>query len=154
MKIPNVFILLHHRWNTWFKTGHFFFHAKRNDRMSHIWYKDIAKTSKTATEVSFPYSKSVSCENFKCVDFASVQVKHIVENRPFLVLIPNRIKNESYLTQCHMPNWFSFIQSQWPIKIPNVLILHQYRWNTKFKLCHFSLMPNWMKRSLIFDTMA
>ena len=34
--------------------------------------------------VSF-YSNSVSCENSKSLYFASVQVKHIVQNRQFLI---------------------------------------------------------------------
>ena len=34
-------------------------------------------------QLGFHYSKSVSHENFKCVDFALVQVKQIVQNRPF-----------------------------------------------------------------------
>ena len=47
------------------------------------------------------YSKSVSCENSKCLHLASVQMKHIVQKTPFF-LIPNRMKkNELYLTQWH-----------------------------------------------------
>ena len=38
----------------------------------------------------FYYSKSVSCTNSKCLDFASVQVKHIVKKCHFF-LIPNRM---------------------------------------------------------------
>ena len=34
-------------------------------------------------QVSFPLSKSVSRENSKCLHFASVKMKHIVQNRPF-----------------------------------------------------------------------
>ena len=33
--------------------------------------------------LAFHYSKSVSRENSKCLHFASIQVKHIVQNRPF-----------------------------------------------------------------------
>ena len=29
------------------------------------------------------YSKSVSCENSRCLHFESLQLKHIVQNRPF-----------------------------------------------------------------------
>ena len=46
------------------------------------------------------YSKSVSCENSKCLHFASVQMKHSSKQAIFS-LIPNRVKNESYLTQWH-----------------------------------------------------
>ena len=37
------------------------------------------------------YLKSDSCENSKCLHFPSVQMKHIVQNRPFF-LIPKRMK--------------------------------------------------------------
>ena len=50
-------------------------------------------------------------------------------------------------------NYFSFIQSQWAMKIPDVSILHQYRWNTVQK-GHFSIIPNRMEKWVIFDTMA
>ena len=49
------------------------------------------------TLVSF-YSKSVSRQDFKCLHFASVQMKNIVQNRPFF---KRNEKNESYLTQWH-----------------------------------------------------
>ena len=36
-------------------------------------------------EYSFEYSKSVSHENSKCVDFVSAQVKHTVQDWPFFL---------------------------------------------------------------------
>ena len=47
------------------------------------------------------YSKSVSCGNSKCLHFASVQMKHIVQNRPFFLSFQTEWKNKSYLTQWH-----------------------------------------------------
>ena len=47
------------------------------------------------------YSKSVSRENSKCLHFASIQVKHIVQNRSFFFISNRMNKNESYLTQWH-----------------------------------------------------
>ena len=38
------------------------------------------------------YSKSVNCDNSKCLHFVSVQMKHIVQNRPFYSLIQSRMK--------------------------------------------------------------
>ena len=47
------------------------------------------------------YSKSVSCENSQCLHFASLQMKHIVQNRPFFFSFQPVLRNESYLTQWH-----------------------------------------------------
>ena len=47
------------------------------------------------------YSKSVSCENSKCLHFASVQMKHIVQKGPFFSHSKQTEKYESYLTQWH-----------------------------------------------------
>ena len=59
----------------------FFSHYKQNDKMSHLtqWH---TKGFQNIKLVSL-YSKSVSRENSKCLHFASVQVKHIVQNRPY-----------------------------------------------------------------------
>ena len=43
-------------------------------------------------KLAFLYSKSVSRENSKCFDFASLEVKHIVQNRPSFSLMPDRLK--------------------------------------------------------------
>ena len=48
------------------------------------------------------YSKSVNRENSKCLHFASVLMKHIVQNRPFFSHSKQIEKNESYLTQWHI----------------------------------------------------
>ena len=51
-------------------------------------------------KLAFHYSKAVSCENSKCLHFGPVQVKYIVQNRPFLFSFQTEMnKNESYLTQ-------------------------------------------------------
>ena len=75
------------------------------------------------------YSKlSVKHENSTCLDFVPVQVKHIVQNSHF------ENKNESY-QQNDIPmafkilNNFLVIQNQQALKIPNVLILHQYKFH-------------------------
>ena len=47
------------------------------------------------------YSKSVSCENSKCLHFVSVQIKNIVRNRKIFPLLQTELKNESYFTQWH-----------------------------------------------------
>ena len=47
------------------------------------------------------YSKSVSHKNPKCLHFASVQLKYIVQKRPFFLSFQTEWKNESYLTQWH-----------------------------------------------------
>ena len=78
------------------------------------------------------YSKSVSRENSKCVYFVSVQMKNIVQNRPFFSHYKQNEKM-SHIWYNGIPkaftisNQFPFIQSQWAMKIPNVFILRQYR---------------------------
>ena len=47
------------------------------------------------------YSNSVSREDSKCLHFASVQMKNMVQNRPFFLSFQTEWKNESYLTQWH-----------------------------------------------------
>ena len=44
------------------------------------------------------YLKSVNRENSKCLDFVSVQVKHIVHKGPFFLSYQTECKTESYLT--------------------------------------------------------
>ena len=51
-------------------------------------------------------------------------------------------------------NYFPIIQSHWAVKIPNVLILHQYRWNMVRNRLFLSLMPNGMRKWAMSDTMA
>ena len=63
-------------------------YSKQNDKMSHIWHKHT-KGFQNIQLVSL-YSKSVSHENSKCLHFASVLMKHIVQNRP-VFLIPNKM---------------------------------------------------------------
>ena len=78
----------------------FFSHSKQNEKNESYLTQWHTKGFQNIKLVSL-YSKSVSCENSKCLHFASVQMKHIVQKRPFF-LIPNRVKkNELYLTQWH-----------------------------------------------------
>ena len=55
---------------------------------------------------------------------------------------------------CKISNYFPIIQSHWAVKIPNVLILHQYRWNTVPNRPFLSLMPNGTRKWAMSDTMA
>ena len=47
------------------------------------------------------YSNSVNRENSKCLHFVSVQMKNIVQHRPFFLSFQTERKNESYLTHWH-----------------------------------------------------
>ena len=77
-----------------------FSHSKQNEKNESYLTQWHTKGFQNIKLV-YLYSKSVSCENSKCLHFASVQMKHIVQKRPFF-LIPNRMKkNELYLTQWH-----------------------------------------------------
>ena len=77
----------------------FFSHSKQNDKKSYLtqWH---TKGFHNIKLVSL-YSKSVSCENSKCLHFASIQMKHIVQKRPFFSHSKQNEKDESYLTQWH-----------------------------------------------------
>ena len=55
---------------------------------------------------------------------------------------------------CKISKYFPIIQSHWAVKIPNVLILHQYRWNTVRNGPFLSLMSNGMRKWAMSDTMA
>ena len=55
---------------------------------------------------------------------------------------------------CRISNYFPIIQSHWAVKIPSVLILHQYRWNTVRNRPFLSLTPNGMRKWAMSDTMA
>ena len=46
------------------------------------------------------YSKSVSCQNSICLHFVTVQIKHVVQNKPLFISFQTNCKNE-YLTQWH-----------------------------------------------------
>ena len=86
------------------QNSHFSSHSKQNEKMSHIWHNDIPRASKKIKLVS-RYPKSVSRESPKCVDFLSVEVKHIAQNRPFFLSCQTEWKNESYSTQWHIKNF-------------------------------------------------
>ena len=74
-------------------------------KMSLIWHNSILRPSKNIKLVSH-CSKSVSCKNSKCLDFASVQVKRMVQNRAFFLSYQTECKNESYLTLNGIPKAF------------------------------------------------
>ena len=77
-----------------------FSHSKQNEKYESYLTQWHTKGFQNINLVSL-YSKSVSHENCKCLHFASVQMKHIVQKGPYF-LIPNRMKtSESSLTQWH-----------------------------------------------------
>ena len=111
----------------------FFSHSKQSKNESYMtqWH------TKGFTNIKLVslYSKSVSHKNSKCRHFVSVQIKHIVQNRPFFCYSKQNEKvshiwHDGIPKASRISNWFPFIQSQWAVKIPNVFISHQYRWNT------------------------
>ena len=59
-----------------------FSHSKQNEKNESYLTQCFIKGFQNINLVSL-YSKSVSCENCKCLHFASVQMKHIVQERPF-----------------------------------------------------------------------
>ena len=78
------------------------------------------------------YSKSVGRKNSKCVDFVLVQLIPIVQKGPISPSCCKRSKNNSYSRKWHTKGFqniqlFPIIQSQWPVKIPNVLSLCWYK---------------------------
>ena len=87
----------------------------------------------------------VSHENSKCVDFASVQVKHIVENRPFLSLMPNWMKKwviidiMAYQRLLKYPISFSLFKVSEPWKFQELITLEDGISSDMIKY-HFSLI--------------
>ena len=77
-----------------------FFHSKQNEKNESYLTQCYTKGLINIKLVSL-YSKSVSCENSKCLHFASVQMKHIVQKGPFSSHSKQTEKYESYLTQWH-----------------------------------------------------
>ena len=78
----------------------FFSHSKQNEKTESYLTQWHTKDFQNIKLVSL-YSKSVSCENSKCLHFASVQMKHIVQKKPFFSHSKQNEKNESYLTEWH-----------------------------------------------------
>ena len=68
---------------------------KHYHKNEYIWHNSIPKASRISI---FHYSKSMSHENSKCLYFASVQIKHLVQKRPFFSHSKQNEKSESYLT--------------------------------------------------------
>ena len=77
----------------------FFSHSKQNEKIESYLRQWYTKCFQNIKLVSL-YSKSVSCENSKCFHFATVQKKHIVQNRPFFSHSKQN-ERKSYLTQWH-----------------------------------------------------
>ena len=75
-------------------------HSKQNEKNESYLTQWHTKSFQNIKLVSL-YSKSVSCENSKSLHFPSVQMKHIVQKRPFCSHSKQNEKNESYLTQWH-----------------------------------------------------
>ena len=78
----------------------FFSHSKQNEKNESYLTQWHTKGFQNIKLVSL-YSKSVNRENSKCLHFASVQMQHIVQKRPFFSHSKQNEKNESYLTQWH-----------------------------------------------------
>ena len=103
-------------------------HKIKNDYYSSQWHtKGLRNINLTSH-----YSKSVSRKNSKCVDLVLVQLTPIVQKFPISPSCCQRSKNNSYsrkwLTKgFHNIQLFPIIQSQWAVKIPNVLSLCWYK---------------------------
>ena len=70
----------------------FFSHSKQNEENESYLIQWHSKGFQNIKLVSL-YSKSVGHGNSKCLYFATVQMKHIVQNGPFFP-IPNRMKKK------------------------------------------------------------
>ena len=75
-----------------------FFHSKQNEQNESYLTQCYTKGFQNIKLVSL-YTNSLSCENSKCLHFASVQMKHIVQKTAFCSYSKQNEKNESYLTQ-------------------------------------------------------
>ena len=75
-------------------------HSKQNEKNESYLTQWHPKGFQNIKLVSL-HSKSVNRENSKCLHFPSVQMKHIVQKRPFCSHSKQNEKNESYLTQWH-----------------------------------------------------
>ena len=136
-----------------------FSHSKQNEKSESYLSQWHSKCFQNIKLVSL-YSKSVSCENSKCLHFPSVQMKHIVQKRPFCSHSKQNEKIESYLTQWHTKGFQN-------IKLVSLHSKSVNRENSKclhfpsVQMKHivqkrpFFLIPNRMKKKrVIFDTMA
>ena len=97
------------------------------------------------------YSESVSHENSKCLNFTSVQMKYMVQNRPFFLSFQTEWKNESYLTQWHTKGFQNIkLVSTYSKSVSreNSKCLHFVSLQMKHssKQAIYSLIPNRMKK--------
>ena len=106
------------------------------------------------------YSKSVSHENSRCLHYAPVQMKNIVQNRPFFLSFETERKNESYLTQWHtkyFPNITLVFFYSKSVSHENLTCRHFASVQMKHIVQNrpfYSLIPSRMKNWVIFDTMT
>ena len=100
MKTPNVFIFREYRLKHIVQKRAFCSHSKQNETNESYLTQWHIRGFQNIKLLSL-YSKSVNCKNSKCLHFASVQMKHIVQKRPFFSHSKQNEKNESYLTQWH-----------------------------------------------------
>ena len=92
MKIPNVFILHQYRMMKHMVQNMPFFLSFQTEWINESYLTQWHTKGFQNMKLVCLYSKSVSHENSKCLHFASVQMKHTVQNRPFYSLIPSRMK--------------------------------------------------------------
>ena len=102
-------------------------------------------------QIGFPLF-IVSCENSKCLHFASVQMKQIVQNRPFYSLIPNRMKKcviFDTMAYQRLPEYqvsFPLFKFSEPLKfkMSSICVITDEEHSSKQAI--FSLIPNRMKK--------
>ena len=106
------------------------------------------------------YSKSVSRENSKCLHFASVLMKHIVQNRPFFshskqneekwVIFDTMAYQRLQEYQVSFPLFR--VSELWKFQMSSFCVRTVETHNSKQAI--FFLIPNRMTKWVIFDTMA
>ena len=105
------------------------------------------------------YSKSMSCENSKCLHFASVQMKNIVQNRPFF---SHSKQNEKWvifdtmayqlLLKYHISFLLSKVSKPWKFQISSFCVSTSETDSPKQAI--FFSHSKRMKKWVIFDTMG
>ena len=127
-----------------------FSHSKQNEKNESYLTQWHTKSFQNIKVVSL-YSKSMGRENSKCPHFASVQMKHIVQKRPFFSHSKQNEKNESYFAQWHTKGFqniklvFHYSKS---MSRENSKCLHFASVQMKHKVQKrtFFLIPNRMKK--------
>ena len=100
----------------------------------------------------------MSHKNSKCLDFASVQVKHIVQKRAFFSHTKQNV-NMSHLTQWYTKDFLNIklvSHGSKPVSCENSKCLDfaTVRVKHSSKQVIFCLMPNGIKKWVMFDTVA